>query len=81
MSDGEKRLKELETLFLNGPAGSDLRPSHSGRDHAFISIETLLDVLLLLYDECTNSSLRREKTVSEFIQFGKPPFTIYPSAH
>lgn len=34
------------------------------------SIETLLDVLLVLYDECNNSSLRREKTVSDFIEFG-----------
>lgn len=36
-----------------------------------ISIETLIDVLLVLYDECCNSSLRREKTVSDFIEFGK----------
>jgi len=35
------------------------------------SIETLLDILLVLFDECTNSSLRREKTVSDFIEFGK----------
>lgn len=35
-----------------------------------ISVETLLDALLLLYDECSNSSLRREKTVSDFIKIG-----------
>lgn len=35
-----------------------------------ISIEALLDCLLVLYDECCNSSLRREKTVSEFIELG-----------
>lgn len=37
--------------------------------HTF-SIETLIDILLVLYDECCNSSLRREKTVSDFIEFG-----------
>ncbi|EAT34007.1 AAEL013729-PA, partial [Aedes aegypti] len=31
-------------------------------------IETLLDCMLVLYDECCNSSLRREKTVSDFIE-------------
>jgi len=68
MAGTEERLKELEVLFLDGPSMSDHRQKIS--DNAF-SIETLLDVLLLLYDECTNSSLRREKTVSDFIEFGK----------
>lgn len=36
-----------------------------------ISIETLLDCLIVLYDECQNSSLRREKTVSEFIELSE----------
>ncbi|CAH0380687.1 unnamed protein product [Bemisia tabaci] len=65
-SAGERRLKELEALFLGGPI--------QGRGQCF-SIETLLDILLVLYDECTNSSLRREKTVSEFIEFVKPVAT------
>ncbi|CAG7815645.1 unnamed protein product [Allacma fusca] len=60
MGDAENRLKELETLFLNGPLRSG---------HQCFSIETLLDVLVVLYDESCNSSLRREKTVSDFIQF------------
>jgi serine/threonine-protein kinase MRCK len=51
----------LEALFLGGPI--------QGQGKCF-SIETLLDVLLVLYDECNNSSLRREKTVSDFIEFG-----------
>lgn len=58
---GDCRLRQLEALFLGGPI--------QGQGKCF-SIETLLDVLLVLYDECTNSSLRREKTVSEFIEFG-----------
>ncbi|CAM1325526.1 gek (predicted), partial [Pycnogonum litorale] len=37
-----------------------------------LSIETLVDVLVVLYDECVNSSLRKEKTVSDFIKYAKP---------
>ncbi|XP_072743679.1 serine/threonine-protein kinase Genghis Khan [Anoplolepis gracilipes] len=59
------KLRQLESLFINGPA-------QSGRVGHTISIETLIDILLVLYDECCNSSLRREKTVSDFIEFVKP---------
>lgn len=38
---------------------------HSGK---IVSIETLLDSLVILFDECSNSSLRREKTVSDFLE-------------
>ena len=62
VNTAEHRLQELERVFLEGPMGSN------GQSY---STETLLDVLLVLYDECTNSSLRREKTVSDFIEFGK----------
>ena len=64
---GEQRLRQLEALFLGGPI--------QGQGQSF-SVETLLDVLLVLYDECCNSSLRREKTVSDFIEFGKMQATI-----
>lgn len=37
-----------------------------------MSVEALLDCLIVLYDECCNSSLRREKTVSDFIELVKP---------
>uniref|UniRef100_A0A4Y0BRZ4 non-specific serine/threonine protein kinase n=1 Tax=Anopheles funestus TaxID=62324 RepID=A0A4Y0BRZ4_ANOFN len=37
----------------------------------FLSVETMVDCLLVLYDECCNSSLRREKTVSDFIELMK----------
>lgn len=37
-------------------------------------METLLDSLVVLYDECVNSSLRREKTISNFIEFCKNSF-------
>uniref|UniRef100_A0A1B6EEP2 non-specific serine/threonine protein kinase n=1 Tax=Clastoptera arizonana TaxID=38151 RepID=A0A1B6EEP2_9HEMI len=67
---GEQRLRQLEALFLGGPI--------QGQRQCF-SIETLLDVLLVLYDECCNSSLRREKTVSDFIEFVKPVATCVKS--
>jgi len=58
------KLRQLEGLFIGGSV-------QGGRTDRTISIETLIDVLLVLYDECCNSSLRREKTVSDFIEFGK----------
>jgi len=60
------RMAELEALFLGGPllAGN----MHGAKS---FSIETLLDILVVLFDECSNSSLRREKTVSEFIELGR----------
>ncbi|KAG5338001.1 MRCKG kinase, partial [Acromyrmex heyeri] len=59
------KLCQLEGLFIGDSA-------QSGRTGHIVSIETLIDVLLVLYDECCNSSLRREKTVSDFIEFVKP---------
>ncbi|XP_046676035.1 serine/threonine-protein kinase Genghis Khan isoform X4 [Homalodisca vitripennis] len=67
---GEQRLRQLEAIFLGGPI--------QGQGRCF-SIETLLDILLILYDECCNSSLRREKTVSDFIEFVKPVATCVKS--
>lgn len=58
------RLRQLESLFIGGPVQGEGRIGHT------FSIETLIDILLVLYDECCNSSLRREKTVSDFIEFG-----------
>nr|XP_049707652.1 serine/threonine-protein kinase Genghis Khan isoform X12 [Helicoverpa armigera] len=40
-----------------------------------LSVETLVDMLLVLYDECCNSSLRREKAVADFISYVKPVAT------
>jgi len=56
------RLRCLEELFVNGVVNS--------HGQAF-SVETLLDILIVLYDECCSSALRREKNVSEFVEFGK----------
>uniref|UniRef100_A0A8C1G5M9 non-specific serine/threonine protein kinase n=1 Tax=Cyprinus carpio TaxID=7962 RepID=A0A8C1G5M9_CYPCA len=60
---GEVRLKKLEKLILDGPVQSN------GQS---FSVETLLDVLISLYDECTNSPLRREKNIAEFLEWAKP---------
>ncbi|XP_043243359.1 serine/threonine-protein kinase Genghis Khan-like isoform X2 [Amphibalanus amphitrite] len=59
----EARLRQLEQLVLAGAGRSD---------GLMFSAETLLDVLVVLFDECSNSSLRREKTVSDFIEFARP---------
>uniref|UniRef100_A0A8C1JHA9 Serine/threonine-protein kinase MRCK alpha n=1 Tax=Cyprinus carpio TaxID=7962 RepID=A0A8C1JHA9_CYPCA len=60
---GEVRLKKLEKLILDGPSQS------TGQ---CFSVETLLDILVCLYDECNNSPLRREKNVLEFLDWAKP---------
>ncbi|XP_063804556.1 serine/threonine-protein kinase MRCK beta isoform X2 [Pseudophryne corroboree] len=56
------RLKRLEQLLLDGPQ----------KNEGALSVETLLDVLLCLYTECSNSTLRRDKYVSEFLEWAKP---------
>ncbi|VVD00654.1 unnamed protein product, partial [Leptidea sinapis] len=58
---GIKRLKHIESMFVS-------RRLQGPRSHG-LSVETLIDVLLVLYDECCNSSLRREKTVADFLNY------------
>ncbi len=36
-----------------------------------LSVESLLDALLVLYDECCTSTLKKEKTVLEFVDAGE----------
>ncbi|XP_061742112.1 serine/threonine-protein kinase MRCK alpha isoform X2 [Nerophis ophidion] len=60
---GEVRLKKLEKLILDGPIESNGQ---------CLSVETLLDILVCLFDECNNSPLRREKNISEFLDWAKP---------
>ena len=60
---GIERLRNLEALFLEGPVNA-----HEAK---CFSTETLLDVLMVLFNECCNSSLRKEKTVTEFIELGE----------
>lgn len=42
-----------------------------------LSLETLLDILLVLYDECQSPALRREKRITEFVDFGKIVDLLY----
>jgi serine/threonine-protein kinase MRCK len=62
LSEAEVRQKTLESLFSE--------KSSTSQDESF-SIETLLDSLVVLYDECRSSSFKREKTVTEFIDNGE----------
>lgn len=55
------RLKKLEQLLLDG---------HQ-KNASSLSVETLLDILICLYNECSNSPLKREKHVTEFLEWGK----------
>jgi serine/threonine-protein kinase MRCK len=54
------RLQQLEQLYLCGTPYTET-----------FSLETLLDTLICLYDECCNSTLRKEKAIAEFVEFGK----------
>lgn len=53
------RLKRLEELLLEQKAAGCL------------SVEALLDLLLCFYTECSQSPLKREKHVTDFLQWGK----------
>lgn len=78
---GLKRLRQLESIIIENGASSVLLST--GNDDKCtnaslvnpgktLSVEALLDALIVLYDECCNSSLRREKTVNDFIELVKP---------
>ncbi|XP_043373354.1 serine/threonine-protein kinase MRCK beta isoform X2 [Dermochelys coriacea] len=57
------RLKKLEQLLLDGPR----------RNESALSVETLLDLLVGLYTECCRDSpLRRDRYVSDFLEWVKP---------
>ncbi|XP_036210900.1 serine/threonine-protein kinase MRCK alpha isoform X6 [Myotis myotis] len=60
---GEVRLRQLEQFILDGPARTNGQ---------CFSVETLLDILICLYDECNNSPLRREKNILEYLEWAKP---------
>ena len=70
LSPVERRLKQLERLLLtSGEDGAVTSATSSPSTSTItISVETLLDALLVLYDECFTSALRREKTVSDFLE-------------
>lgn len=55
------RLKRLEELLLEQ------------KEAGCLSVEALLDLLLCLYTECSHSPLKREKHVTDFLEWGKCP--------
>lgn len=61
--DVSSRYGELDTKLLR-------RGSQPADKDSFCSVETLLDSLTVLYQECCSSSMRRERTVSEFVESG-----------
>lgn len=55
VSPYEERSHALATTLLNNqPTG--------------LSVSTLVDSFLVLYDECTNTELRRDKVIAEFVK-------------
>jgi serine/threonine-protein kinase MRCK len=60
----ESRFEEIKRLILN----------YSTNDSTVLSIDGLLDALLVLYDECCNATLKREKTIIEFLEYGNNLF-------
>uniref|UniRef100_A0A8C0J9Z2 Serine/threonine-protein kinase MRCK beta n=1 Tax=Chelonoidis abingdonii TaxID=106734 RepID=A0A8C0J9Z2_CHEAB len=57
------RLKMLEQLLLDGPRHNE----------SALSVETLLDLIVGLYTECSRDSpLRRDRYVSDFLEWAKP---------
>ncbi len=62
---GDERLKQLERLYLQGPQYGDA-----------LAFEAFIDTLICLFDECCSSTLRKEKNVAEFVDFGMSNFDI-----
>ncbi|VDO92446.1 unnamed protein product [Soboliphyme baturini] len=57
---GDLRVKQLEKLYLAGPQFGEC-----------FSIEALVDVLICLFDECLSSTLRKEKNIAQFVDYGE----------
>ena len=73
-----ERQECLEKFLLRGTGGlNDTLSNFNATTHqqatnqCSFSTETLVDALIVLYDECSNSSMRRDKTISSFIDYSK----------
>jgi serine/threonine-protein kinase MRCK len=62
MAGPDVRMRRLEM------AVRERRPEH--RANSFC-VETLIDSLMVLYDECCTSNQKRERTVVEFVERGE----------
>lgn len=63
---GSARLKLLEQCYMIGAKGDD-----GGARGDVLSIESLLDALICLFDECCSSTLRKEKNIADFVEFSE----------
>jgi hypothetical protein len=71
-----ERLKLLENIFVPTALSSSTTTTQPPQstlltNYNKFSIDTLLDSLVALYDDCCNSTLRRDKIISNFIDYGK----------
>ena len=57
-----ERVSSLDSMFLR---------KHVRVGGTAFTVDSLIDCLLLLYDECVRSSLSKEKTLQGFVKFGK----------
>uniref|UniRef100_UPI00398E446D serine/threonine-protein kinase MRCK alpha-like n=1 Tax=Pristiophorus japonicus TaxID=55135 RepID=UPI00398E446D len=61
----EQRLQQLERLVVRKAAGA-------GELELGLSVETLLDLLICLYYECSSSPLLRDQNIADFLQWVSP---------
>jgi len=61
--DVSSRYGVLDAAFLRRGSQQDARDT-------YYSVETLLDSLMVLYQECCSSSMRRERNIAEFVDSG-----------
>jgi hypothetical protein len=57
----ESRSDEIKRRILN----------HTLNDPSVMSIDGLLDAFVTIYDECCNPTIREEKVIGEFLEYGK----------
>ena len=60
----EKRTAKLESFYLDGKRET---PEEA------LSVDGLLDALLVLHDECSGSTLRKDKNIENFVSRSKSP--------
>jgi len=59
----ERRLQILEQLYT--------APCNRAVPREIFSVETLLDILIVLYDECNTNVMKRDKRVVDFLDIGE----------
>lgn len=57
----KERVSRVDNMFLR---------NHIRVGGTAFTVDSLVDCLLLLYDECVRSSLSKDKTLQGFVKFG-----------